>query len=94
MGQRLRVLREHFRLSRAELSNATGVDASALARLEHGGDVRISTYLAVVDCFLERAPEAWMLADRIVALGDERRAKANDHIQWLARTATPGDEHD
>lgn len=94
VGQRLRVLREHLRLSRAELSTATGVDASALARLERGGDVRMSTYLTVIDYFLERAPEAWMLADRIVALGAEHRAKANDHIQWLARTGTPGGEHD
>ncbi|WP_420870707.1 helix-turn-helix domain-containing protein, partial [Enhygromyxa salina] len=42
MGRRLRVLREHLRLSRAKLSNATGVDASALARLERGCDVRMS----------------------------------------------------
>jgi transcriptional regulator with XRE-family HTH domain len=94
VGLRLRVLREHLRLSRAELSSATGVNASALARLESGGDVRMSTYLTVIDYYLERAPEAWMLADRIVVLGDEHRAKANDVIAWLARAATTGGEHD
>ncbi|KIG12859.1 hypothetical protein DB30_00926 [Enhygromyxa salina] len=54
----------------------------------------MSSYLTVIDYFLARAPEAWMLADRIVALGAERQAKVNDMIAWLARATTTGDDHE
>lgn len=93
VGQRLRALREYSGLSRAELSTATGVNASALARLESGGDVRMSTYLPVIDYFLERAPEAWMMADRFVALDDDHRARVKELAQWFASAET-GDEHE
>ena len=74
MGKRLRQLREQAGLSRAQLSRLSGVDPGTLARLERGQDVRLSSYLGVIDYFLQRDPEAWMAADRFVALGARKRA--------------------
>ena len=93
VGERLRELRERAGLSRAALASAVGINASALARLEKGDDVRLSTYLSVIDYFLERRPQAWMIADRLVALDDESRAKVRDLIRWFGGGETSGGEH-
>jgi DNA-binding XRE family transcriptional regulator len=93
VGERLRELRERAGLSRAALARAVGINASALARLEKGDDVRLSTYLSVIDYFLARSPQAWMIADQIVALDDERRAKFRDLMRWFGGGETSGGEH-
>lgn len=73
VGERLQALRLRAGLSRAELSAASGIDASTLARLEGGNDVRLSSYLGVIDYFLRSDPQAWMLADRVAALDPHDR---------------------
>lgn len=61
VGQRLRKLREHAGLTRAALSLETGVPPTAIARLESGSNVRLSTYLPIVEYFVEHHGEAWMV---------------------------------
>jgi predicted transcriptional regulator len=62
----LRELRKQLGLSRAELARATGVTASAIVRLEGGHDVRLSTYLPIIEFFVAREPRVWMVAERFV----------------------------
>jgi predicted transcriptional regulator len=54
VGRQLRVLREQLGLTRAELSEITGVNASAIYRLEDGDDVRLSNYFPIVEYFVAR----------------------------------------
>lgn len=75
VGQRLRALRDHASLTRVALSAETGVPVTAIARLESGSNVRMSTYLPIVAYFADREPQAWMLADRLVMMAASRRAK-------------------
>lgn len=74
-GERLRALRELARLTRPQLSAQTGVPISAIARLETGKDVRLSTYLPILDHFAKRSPEAWLLAQRFVLLTAPEQAE-------------------
>ena len=62
-------------LTRAELSEATDVTASAIFRLENGHDVRLSNYLPLIDYFLDHEPPSWILAQQLCALPDARRAE-------------------
>jgi transcriptional regulator with XRE-family HTH domain len=73
VGQRLRGLREHAGLTRAALSAETGVPVTAIARLESGKNVRLSTYLPIMAYFADREPQAWMLVDRLLILPAKRR---------------------
>ncbi len=75
VGQRLRKLREQLGLTRAELSSLTGVTTSAIVRLESGLDVRLSSYLPIVQYFSSRQPLSWALAERLALLPEERRAE-------------------
>nr|WP_165704024.1 helix-turn-helix transcriptional regulator [Enhygromyxa salina] len=75
VGQRLRQLREAAGLARVDLTEAVGVNPSALVRMEAGCNVRVSTYFPVIEHFIEDDPEAWMIADRIVLLEPHDRSK-------------------
>ena len=75
VGQRLRNLREQLGMTRAELSAATGVAASAIARLENGRDVRLPNYLPIIDYFIVKHPKTWMVAERIVLMSPARRSR-------------------
>ena len=91
MGPRLRTLREAAGISRADLAQHTGVNASALKRLERGDDVRMSTYFPVAGYFLELDAEAWMLAELLLELPDDRRALVVSFIEHLLRSKTVDD---
>lgn len=84
VGNRLRALRELAGLTRPKLSRLTGVPTSAIARLETGKDVRVSTYLPILDHFSRQSSEAWMIAQAIVLL------PAAEQAELLARLE--GDE--
>jgi len=73
IGQQLRSLRAQAKLSRAALTQKTGIDASSLVRLERGDNVRLTSFLPVVEYFLAREPQAWMLAERLVLLDPQQR---------------------
>ena len=76
VGRRLRVLREQLGLTRAELAEITGVNASAIYRLEGGHDVRLSSYFPIVQYFATREhPRAWLLAERLALLPAAKRAE-------------------
>jgi transcriptional regulator with XRE-family HTH domain len=90
VGQRLHELREQAGLSRAQLSAATKINASAIVRLERGDDVRLSTYLPITEFFLAREPEVWMLADRILLLPTDTRAQVNELVAWYRRSKDDG----
>jgi transcriptional regulator with XRE-family HTH domain len=81
VGRCLRELRERAGASRAEVARATGVNPSALARLERGDDVRLSTYLPVVDYFLDSSPQTWMAAQRFVGLPEQLR----ELVAWFGQ---------
>lgn len=68
VGQRLRELRERAGLSRAQLSDATGVTTSAIFRLENGDDVRLSTYFPIMDHFIDIDPQRWMVPEQVVLM--------------------------
>ncbi|KIG17938.1 hypothetical protein DB30_02153 [Enhygromyxa salina] len=79
----MRELREQRKLTRAELSELTGVATSAIVRLERGQDVRLSTYLPVLDYFITRAPQGWMIGERFALSSASRRRRllaALDHL--------------
>ena len=86
VGRRLRALRKQLGLTRAELSKLTGVNASAIYRLEKGGDVRLSSYFPIVQWFVTHEPRAWTLAEQILLLPADRRA--------TVLAALDGDPHD
>jgi DNA-binding XRE family transcriptional regulator len=75
VGQRLRELREQLGLTRAELSALTGVTTSAIVRFESGLDVRLSSYLPIVQYFGSRQPLSWALAEWLTLLPAERLAE-------------------
>lgn len=73
VGRRLRELREGLGLTRAVLSEATGVNTNSIVRLERGDDVRVSSYLRIMDYFIEREPTVLALAERFLLLTPEQR---------------------
>lgn len=73
VGRRLRELRESLGLTRAALSKATGVNTNSIVRLEGGQDVRVSSYLRIMDYFIEREPTVSALAERFVLLTPEQQ---------------------
>jgi predicted transcriptional regulator len=87
VGQRLRRLRERADLTRTALSAETGVPVTAIARLESGSNVRLSTYLPIVEYFAEREAQAWMLAEQLVLMPTQQRA------ELLAALDADGGEH-
>ncbi|KIG19385.1 hypothetical protein DB30_02666 [Enhygromyxa salina] len=64
---------------------------SAIVRLERGQDVRLSTYLPILDYFITHAPQGWMLAERFALLSPSRRRRL---IAALDRLGPEGDHHD
>lgn len=74
VGKRLRELREQHSLTRAELSAATGVSTSAIVRLEHGHDVRLSNYFPILIYLAQRDAELWAVAERVLLLSEQQRA--------------------
>ena len=75
LGKCLRELRERHRLSREELARATGIAPSSIYRLETGADTRLSAYIAVVEFLVGLEPTAAMIAERVVALPEPKRAR-------------------
>jgi DNA-binding XRE family transcriptional regulator len=68
VGRRLLELRKQAGLTRLALSDATGVPTTAIVRVEAGSNVRLSTYLPLIEYFIAHQPQAWMVADRIALL--------------------------
>lgn len=76
VGRRMRELRKQvFKLTRNLLSEAIGVPVSAIARLEIGRNVRLSTYFPIIEYFIAREPQVWMIAERVVRLTAGQRAE-------------------
>ena len=48
-GRQVLAARRHLGMTKVELARAAGVSDRSLARLEAGEDIRLSTYLAVLD---------------------------------------------
>lgn len=90
VGRRLRVLREQLGLTRAELAEITGVNASAIYRLEGGHDVRLSSYFPIVQYFATREPRAWLLAERLALLPAVQRTEI---LAALDDAERDGDAH-
>jgi transcriptional regulator with XRE-family HTH domain len=90
VGRRLRVLREQLGLTRAELAELTGVNASAIYRLEGGHDVRLSSYFPIIQYFATRGPRAWLLAERLALLPAVQRTEI---LAALDDAERDGDTH-
>lgn len=84
VGARLRKLRERADVSRDALATATGVTPSAIGRLERGDDVRLSTYLGLVEYFIEQRCDRELLVERLASLSDEAFEQVCGLIDWFA----------
>lgn len=90
MGPRLRTLRESAGISRTKLARRTGVNESAVKRLERGDDVRVSTYFPIAGYFLEVDADAWMLAELLLELRNDQRCMLIEYIERLLRAEAVG----
>lgn len=92
VGRQILIRRKQLGLSRAEFARAAGVSASSVARIERGEEVRLSTYLAIVDHIVGRGFGDYALAERIVMLSGRDREQLTTRLRELERGATPDDD--
>lgn len=89
VGRRVLAARKRLKLNRVELAKAASLSDKSVARLESGQEVRLSTYLAVVDYLETRGPSIAGLMDRVAVLPDRGRALVLEVVTQLERNQQP-----
>ena len=84
-GGQVMAARQHLAMNRAALAQAAAVSQKSLARLEGGEEVRLSTYLAVVDYVARQPPAVAGLTERVAALTEGNRALVLEFVAKLER---------